>query len=152
MDTKRIKYPVRTSKDVPGECIVPVASEEEPHEFILLCGDEQVDSGCFRSKEIAEERIKVHYPDLAEYTLKDVTEEWYIQKALCYRDRIKKLRKSFAKSNIILDTSRMIYTRRPENWYTYIPFTYNGQEWEYREDAGGDYIAKVPCKKQVADV
>ena len=145
---KKVNFPVLYPKDTPGYCYVAVATEDEPHEYELHKAGELLAESYFSSMERAEEKVKEAFPELEGYEVRDITEEWYVTKALLYRNRIKELRPSFKKSSIICDVSRMIYNRRPVNWYTYIPFFYNGQEYEYRESAGGDWIEKVPCKKQ----
>lgn len=147
---KRIDFPVEKSKCTPGFCIVPEASADELHEYGLFKDGLRIDSGMFCSMERAKERLTDFYfeTELEACELRDLDEEWYVSTAIRYRDRIKELKPSLKKSNIILDMSRIIYNRRPENWYTYIPFSHNGQEWEYRETAGGDWVEKVPCKKE----
>ena len=145
---KEIYFPVRHPKDVPGICIVPVASEDDLHEYSLEKDGGRITTGMFSSMERAKKMVKEDYPNLEGYEVRDITEEWYVTKAFLYRNRIKELHPSFKKSDIILDVSRMIYSRSFNNWHTYIPFTYKGQEWKYIENAGGDGIEKVPCKKQ----
>lgn len=142
---KQIAFDVEQLKCTPGYCFVPEASADELHEFGLYKDGVQIDSGMFSSMERAKERLKDFYSEseIESFSVKDLDEEWYIVTASRYRNRIKELKPSLKKSNIILDVSRMIYNRRPENWYTYIPFTYNGQEYEYRETAGGDWVDKV---------
>ena len=137
---KRIDFPVEQSKGTPGFCIVPEASADELHEYGLFKNGLRIDSGMFSGKERAEERLGDYYPCTEGYEVRDLDEEWYVSTAIRYRDRIKELKPSLKKSNIILDMSRMIFNRRPENWYTYIPFSHNGKEWEYRETAGGDWV------------
>lgn len=128
--------------DALGLCIVPVCSEEQMHEFGLF--DEvgkRLRTGYFCSMERALERKQEEFPG-SNYSVKDLDEEWYVEKAQQYRGRIKELHPAFRKSEIILDMSELYYGRTPENWYTYIPFFYNGQRWVYRESAREDWIEK----------
>lgn len=134
---KQICYPQGV-----GTLIVPISSEENMHEFGLFdIAGNLVKSSYFKDLDRAVLRAKEEYPSDA-YTVKDLTEKWYIETALRYRKRIRQLHPSFRTSSIILDLSKMYYGRNPDNWYTFIPFTYKGVQWEYRESAGGDWIQK----------
>lgn len=131
---------------VPGKCIVPTCEEDsELHEFGLYDkNNNQVKTAYFSSMEIAVSKAQESFPE-ENYTVKDLTEEWYVKKALEYRKRIKKIHPSFKITNIVLDMSQFYYNRSPEYWYTIIPFTYNGQKWNYRETAGAgeEWVHKV---------
>lgn len=55
-----------------------------------------------------------------------------------------KLKPSFHVSEIIPDMSETYYSRNPNHWYTFIPFTYKGEKWGYRETAdGSEWVEKV---------
>lgn len=128
----------------PGKCIIPSCEEDsELHEFGLYDeNNNQVKTAHFTSLEIAVSKAQESFPE-ENYTVKDLTEEWYVKKALEYRMRIKKIHPSFKITNIVLDMSQLYYKRSPENWYTFIPFTYNGQTWNYRETASEEWIHKA---------
>ena len=38
--------------------------------------------------------------------------------------------------------SELIYSRTPNDWYTFIPFEYNGSQWNYRENAKEEWVEK----------
>ena len=143
-----MEYLMKKSKMIsftgkPGKCIVPVCSEENMHYFGLFDRDgNKVMESVFKSLEYAKERAEVEFSN-REYSVKDLDEEWYITTALRYRKRIKQLHPSFRSTNLVLDMSQMYYSRQPNDWYTYIPFDYNGVRWEYRETASNDWIHKL---------
>lgn len=139
--SKEISFPSGT----PGKCIVPVCNSDNLHEFGLYDKDNnQLHTAYFSSMEKATQKAKVEFPDL-EFTIKDLDEEWYVKKAMEYRQRIKKLHPSFKLTGIILDMSKMYYSRSVNDWYTYIPFTYQDVKWNYRETPDGkEWVHKAP--------
>lgn len=126
-----------------GRCIVPVCSVENMHEFGLYDKNgNEIMTSMFHSLEYAKERAMAEFPD-RDYYVRDLTEEWYVKKALAYRKQIKKLHPNFRLTNLILDMSQMYYSRLSNEWYTFIPFEYNGVRWAYRENPAGDWIHKI---------
>lgn len=139
MEKKKVYY----ADKCPGYCYIPASTEEDRHEFGLY--DEngiEIDTGFFINAEIAMEKALVYYGSDKTFTIKDLTEEEYVSIALRYRNFIKKLHPSFKKSNIILDMTEMYLSRRPEDWYTFIPFDYNGVQWCIRETASAEWVEK----------
>lgn len=135
-----------------GCCIVPVCSEDNMHEFGLYDSEgKQLHTGYFTSIEQAKLRAADEFPG-NNYIIKDLDEEWYITTAKIYQKRIKKLYPSFKKSGLVLDMSNMYYNRNPNNWYTYIPFTYYGAKWCYRETANDDWIEKIVIDKSKSNM
>lgn len=140
MEKKKIYY---TDK-CPGYCYVPVSSEEDKHEFGLYDAEgTKIDEGFFTNMEIAiKKAVEVYGSDMI-FTVKDLTEEEYLTLALKHRNYIKKCHPSFKKSNIILDMTRLYLRHCSVEWYTYLPFTYNGVEWCYRETASSEWVERV---------
>lgn len=147
LNCKRIMF-----KGIQGECIVPVSSDENMHEFGLYNenGDEIMTS-FFCTLEYAREKATIEFPD-NDYVVRDLTEEWYIRKAIEYRKRIKRLNPRFRISKLILDMSHMYYSRTPNDWYTYIPFEYNGCWYSYRETAGEEWLNIGMNQKRIRNV
>ena len=130
---------------VPGTCIVPISTEDDMHEFGMFDenGNEH-HSGYFKNMERAKQRAAEEFPE-EKWVIRDLTEEWYVQIAVEYRKRIKKLKPSFNISQIIPDMSEMYYSRRPNTCYTFIPFMYKDTIWHYRETAdGSEWVEKGP--------
>jgi len=140
MGKKKIEF-----KDVcPGYCYVPVSSEEDMHEFGLYNEEgTEIGTGYFSSAERAKEKAEGAFGNISSCEIRDLDEEWYISIALRYRNYIKKLHPSFKKSSIILDMTRLYYKHCPVEWYVYIPFTYNGSKWCYRENASKEWEERV---------
>ena len=140
MEKKKVFY----KDQCPGYCYVPVSSEEDMHEFGLY--DEkgtEVSTGYFANAETVMEKAVAYYGCDKVFTVKDLTEEEYLAIALSHRNFIKKLHPSFKKSNIILDMTEKYISRCPEDWYTFIPFEYNGEKWCIRETAGTEWVERV---------
>lgn len=145
--------PKRSFKGTPGYCIVPADTEDkfEPLHYFGLYDEDgnKLAEKPFGSLNIAQERAKANFPD-REYFVSDLTEEWYVLMAQEYRVRIKGLKPSFKLSSIVLDMSRLCYSRSPDNWYTVIPFQYNGVCWVYHESASTEWCVQDKlklCKK-----
>lgn len=138
METKIIEF-----SGIPGKCVVPVCTEEDRHEFGLFDEDgKQVMTSMFCSMDYAVQRAKEEFPD-EDYTVRDLTEEWYISTAIRYRRRIKIIHPSFKLTKLVLDMSRMYYSRQPNDWYTCIPFEYGGNSWVYRETASEGWVHRT---------
>lgn len=125
-----------------GKCTFPVSYEDDMHEFALCDGQGKLlHTGYFVNIDIARQSAERNFPG-NDYLVKDLTEEWYIEIANYYCRRIKKLHPSFKISLIELDLSKMYYSRSLNDWYTFIPFSYKGVAWDYRETASEDWICK----------
>ncbi len=123
--------------------ILPVSSEDDPHEFALIGKDgSTLFESCFDTYEYAVKRAGEEFPNL-EFTVRDITQEWLVEKARIYVRRIKKLKPSFRKTNLTLDMSKMYYSRTPNSWETYIPFSYKNRKYAYIENASKDFIREV---------
>lgn len=130
----------------PGNCIVPEDTNDsfEPFHYFGLFDEngKKLFERPFKSLETAKELALAEFPGKS-YSVRDLTEEWYIKKALEYRARIKKLKSSFKLSALILDMSRLYYSRTANDWYTVIPFAHKGQKWIYRESAAAEWVERV---------
>lgn len=139
-DKESSKKLVRLTDEI-GYCYLP--NNDESHEYQLLNkkGEAMCDPSYFESKEKAILAAQKEYPGEA-FSVIDLTEKWFIQQAENYRSHIKKLHPSFKKTSIILDMSEFLYSRSPNDWYTFIPFEHNGSQWNYRETASKEWIEK----------
>ena len=82
--------------------ILPVSSEDDPHEFALIGKDgSMLFESWFDTYEYAVKRAREEFPNL-EFTVRDITQEWLVEKARIYVRRIKKLKPSFRKVSIAL--------------------------------------------------
>lgn len=138
--------PKRFFNGTPGYCIVPADTDDklEPLHYFGLYDESgsKIAEQPFCSLAFARKRAKDNFPDKI-YCVKDLTEEWYVSMAQEYRRRIKGLMPGFKISNVVLDMSRLCYGRTPENWYTVIPFQYNGSNWVYRESASEEWCDRA---------
>lgn len=131
-----------------GFCYLPDNDEMHEYQLVNKNGDVLFESSCFESREKAILSAKKIFPGV-DFEVIDLTEKWYIKLAEAYRTRIKNLHPSFKETNIILDMSKLYYSRTPNDWYTFIPFEYNGTQWNYRETASGEWIEKSARDKEV---
>lgn len=131
-----------------GICILPVSTEEDKHLIGLFDKDNnEIDSGYFSSVERALEKLPEEYRDKG-YVLKDLDEEWLLNKGMEIRDRIKKLCPSIKKTGITLNLSELYFNHHnPNIMYTFVPFEYKGTIWHYREHAGEDWVEKYKVKE-----
>ena len=138
----------RPFPDGMGMCILPVSSEDDLHLFGLFDKDNnEIDSGYFSSLERALETMPEEYKGKG-YTIKDLDEEWLLNKGMELRDRIKKLCPSIKKSGLTLDLSELYCNHHnPNIMYTFVPFEYKGTIWHYREHAGEDWVEKYRVKE-----
>ena len=120
-----------------GYCFISGSTEKNMHYFGLFDSQGNKIMECpFANMDAAINAAKIEFPDDT-CDIRDLTCEWYKSIAIRYRKRIKNLRKSFKTSNIILELDKMFYSRNPNDWYTFIPFSYEGGKWYYRETADG---------------
>lgn len=123
-----------------NQILIPQASEENPHEYEAYYNGELIGNCFFTSLEEATQKAK---EQIQFDSIVDVTEKWYYDIGEKYINRIKKLHPSFRKSGLVVDLTKMFYSRNPNDWYTFIPFTHKGTKWNYRETASGDWLEKV---------
>lgn len=131
-----------------GMCILPVSSEEDKHLIGLFDKDNnEIETGYFSSIERALETLPEEYRDKG-YVLKDLDEEWLLNKGMEIRDRIKKLCPSIKKTGITLNLNELYCNHHnPNIMYTFVPFEYKGTIWHYREHAGEDWVEKYKVKE-----
>ena len=131
-----------------GKCILPVSSEDDKHLFGLFDKDDnEIETGYFRSIERALEKLPEEYKGKG-YILKDLDEEWLLNKGMEIRDRIKQLCPSVKKSGLTLNLSELYCNHADPNvMYTFVPFEYKGTVWHYREHAGEDWVEKYKVKE-----
>lgn len=139
---ERVKRDMKTEMVISDgiHIIVPITSEEEYHYFDLL--DEQgniIMENPFCGYERAAACVKEEFPD-CNYTVKDITREWYIDLAVRYVKYIRRLKPSFKKSGIIMDMTGLYFSRNPDSWGTYIPFQYRGKRYVYAETASEEFV------------
>lgn len=133
-----------------GYCYIPGNEDHRLHYFQCLDSEGTVlhEESYFPSMEKAIEAAKREYPD-KDCKIVDLTEKWYLELAEQYRSRIKRLQPNFKKTHIILDISEMYYSRSTTDWYTFIPFEYNGNYWNYRENAMNEWLEKTNLKRNL---
>lgn len=142
---EQVKRDMETEKVISDgiHIIVPMASEEEYHYFGLV--DEQgkmVMENLFCGYERAATCANEEFPD-CNYTVKDMTREWYIDFAVRYFKDIRRLKPFFKKSGIIMDMTGVYYSRNPDSRGTYIPFQYRGKRYVYAETVSEEFVYKV---------
>lgn len=132
---------VTLKDDIPGFCIVPLPTENEMHEFVLYDSEEnKISDGFFSSEKVANEKAREWLDNDVSFVVIDSDIEWYIQKATLIRDEIKRQRKSFKKSGILIDMSTY------RNWQgdEIVYFMYNEVKYLFKGMYTGEcYIKKV---------
>ena len=115
-----------------GYFIPTESNEDNYHEFGIYQNGNRIETGFFPSIDVAREKAKPYYS--GEYEIKDETIKEEMRIALTYRKEIKKVKRSFKSTNIIIDMCGFYGDRFG---YRYIPFYYNGKKYAYREEASG---------------